>query len=199
MLRKKEKWQVLWKVFFLADIFLYSNEVEFIQYLLSTGKKKLASYLNFTYRHIDDVLSINKPAYENNLGQMYWAWDQRHDWEQHPCQLGRTVSCALPLTTNVTISTSLSQTFRSREAIFLFRQPMMFLSHSSYGIPGLTPLMNVLFLRQRDFRLNFSERDMSRNVWNRPSGSLRVDIKSPSPKCDMTFLDMTKYSDTLNW
>ena len=34
----------------LADIFLYSYEAEFIQYLLSTGKKKLASQFNFTYR-----------------------------------------------------------------------------------------------------------------------------------------------------
>ena len=43
----------------LADIFLYSYEAEFIQSLLSTGKKKLASQFNFTYRYIDDVLSIN--------------------------------------------------------------------------------------------------------------------------------------------
>ena len=53
----------------------------------------------------------------------------------------------LPLTTNVTISTSISQTFRSWVAIFPLRQPMVFLSHSSYGMPGLAPLMNVFFLR----------------------------------------------------
>ena len=47
---------------------------------------------------------------------------------------------------------------------------------------------------------------MSGNVWNRPSGSFMVDmgissniIKSPSPKCYMTFWHMTIYSDTLNW
>ena len=55
----------------LADIFLYSYEAEFIQSLLSTGKKKLASQFNFTYRYIDDVLSINNPDFENYLGQMY--------------------------------------------------------------------------------------------------------------------------------
>ena len=55
----------------LADIFLYSYEAEFIQSLLSTGKTKLASQFNFTYRYIDDVLSINNP--ENYLGQMYPA------------------------------------------------------------------------------------------------------------------------------
>ena len=57
----------------LADIFLYSYEAEFIQSLLSTGKKKLASQFNFTYRYIDDVLSINNPDFENYLDQMYPA------------------------------------------------------------------------------------------------------------------------------
>ena len=55
----------------LADIFLYSYEAEFIQSLLSAGKKRLASQFNFTYRYIDDVLSINNPDFENCLGQMY--------------------------------------------------------------------------------------------------------------------------------
>ena len=34
----------------LADIFLYSYEADFIQSLLSTGKKHLASRFNLTYR-----------------------------------------------------------------------------------------------------------------------------------------------------
>ena len=55
----------------LADISLYSYEAEFIQSLLSTGRKRLASQFNFTYRNIDDVLSINNPDFENYLGQMY--------------------------------------------------------------------------------------------------------------------------------
>ena len=55
----------------LADIFLYSCEAEFIQSLLSAGKKRLASQFNFTYRFINDVLSINNPDFENYLGLMY--------------------------------------------------------------------------------------------------------------------------------
>ena len=55
----------------LADIFLYSYEAEFIQTLLSTGRKQLASRFNFTYRYIDYVLSINNPEFVNYLGQMY--------------------------------------------------------------------------------------------------------------------------------
>ena len=57
----------------LADIFLYSYEADLIQSLLSTGKKKLASQFNFTYRYIDDVSSINNPDFENYMGQMYPA------------------------------------------------------------------------------------------------------------------------------
>ena len=57
----------------LADILLYSYEEEFIQSLLSPGKKKLASQFIYTYRHIDDVLSNNNPDFENYLGQMYPA------------------------------------------------------------------------------------------------------------------------------
>ena len=52
----------------LADIFLYPYEAEFIQLLLSTGRKQLASRFNLTYRCIDDVLSINNPEFENYLG-----------------------------------------------------------------------------------------------------------------------------------
>ena len=57
----------------LADIFLYSYEADFIQSLLSTGKKQLASRFNLTYRYLDDVLFINNPKFENDLGQMYPA------------------------------------------------------------------------------------------------------------------------------
>ena len=57
----------------LADIFLYSYEADFIQSLLSTGKKHFAFRFNLTYRFIDDVLSINNPEFENYLGQMYPA------------------------------------------------------------------------------------------------------------------------------
>ena len=45
-----------------------------------------------------------------------------------PCRSKMTVSCAPPFTSNVTISTSISQTFLSWVAIFHLRQPMVFLS-----------------------------------------------------------------------
>ena len=55
----------------LADIILYSCEAKFIQSLLSTGRKRLVSQFNFTYRYIDDVFSIYNPDFENYLDQMY--------------------------------------------------------------------------------------------------------------------------------
>ena len=106
------------------------------------------------YRYIDDVLLINNPDFENYMGKNIplslrsktrlrattllptWIYSYRSRV---------TVSCALPFTINVTISTSISQTFRSWVAIFHLRRSMVFLSHSSYGMLGLAPLMNVLF------------------------------------------------------
>ena len=44
----------------------------------------------------------------------------------YSCRLRVMVSCALPFTTNVTISTFISQTFRSWVAIFYLRQSMVF-------------------------------------------------------------------------
>ena len=104
----------------LADIFLYSNEAEFIQSLLSAGKKRLASQFNFTYRYI--VLSIDNPDFENYLGQMYPPELEIKDTTEKTlllptwicsCQSVGTVNFALPFTTNVTISISILQTFRS--------------------------------------------------------------------------------------
>ena len=47
----------------LADLFLYSYEAEFVQSLLQAGKKHLAQQFNFTYRYIDDVLSLKNTKF----------------------------------------------------------------------------------------------------------------------------------------
>ena len=49
----------------LADLFLYSHEVDFTQGLLKKNEKKLARSLNFTFRYIDDVLSLNNSVDRN--------------------------------------------------------------------------------------------------------------------------------------
>ena len=123
----------------LADIFLYSYEAEFIQSLLSAGKKRLASQFNFTYRYIDNVLSINNQDFENYLGQIPLSLRSKTrrratlllpTWI-YSCQSVGTVNFVLPFTTNVTISISILQTFRSRVATSHLRPPMAFLSHKS--------------------------------------------------------------------
>ena len=163
----------------LADIFLYSYEAEFIQSLLSAGKKRLASQFNFTYRYkctsttfcpliTQTLRSISvrciplslrsKTRRKATLLLPTWICS---------CQSEGTVNFVLPFTTNVTISISILQTFRSWVATSHLRPPMAFLSHNSSDTPGLAPLMNVLFWGRCDFPISFSGRDMSRNVWNR--------------------------------
>ena len=43
----------------IADLLLYSYEVTFIQGILKKKQKKLTRSFIFTFRYIDDVLSLN--------------------------------------------------------------------------------------------------------------------------------------------
>ena len=47
----------------LPDLFFYSCDVDFIQGLLKKNEKKLARSFNFTFRYIDDVLSLNNSRF----------------------------------------------------------------------------------------------------------------------------------------
>jgi hypothetical protein len=51
----------------LADLFLYSYESEFLQKLVKDKKIHEASTFNFTYRYIDDVLSINNSRFAERI------------------------------------------------------------------------------------------------------------------------------------
>ena len=51
----------------LADLFLYSYESEFLQKLVKDKKIHEARAFNFTYRYIDDVLSINNSRFAEIL------------------------------------------------------------------------------------------------------------------------------------
>jgi hypothetical protein len=50
-------------VLLLADLFLYSHEADFIQGLLKKHEKKLVRSFIFTFRYIDDVLSLNNSRF----------------------------------------------------------------------------------------------------------------------------------------
>ena len=118
------------------------------------GGTKIASQFNFPYRYIDDVLSINdtdlRIIWVKCIPLSLRSKTRRRATPLLPtwiysCRSRVTVSCELPFTTNVTISTSISQIFRSWVAIVHLRHPIVFLSYSTYGMPGLAPLMNLLF------------------------------------------------------
>jgi len=51
--------------FLLADLFLHSYEVEFVQELLHKGEKKVAFLFNYSFRYTDDVLSLNDKNFSN--------------------------------------------------------------------------------------------------------------------------------------
>ena len=51
----------------LADLFLYSYEADFIQELLKKNEKNLTQSFNFTFRYIDDVLSLNNSRFGDSV------------------------------------------------------------------------------------------------------------------------------------
>ena len=55
----------------LADLFVYSYESEFLQKLVKDKKIHEARAFNFTYRYIDDVLSINNFRFAEFLPLIY--------------------------------------------------------------------------------------------------------------------------------
>ena len=55
----------------LADLFRYSYEAEFIQPLIKSGKRQLAKSFNFTFRYIDDVLSLNNSKFSDYINDIY--------------------------------------------------------------------------------------------------------------------------------
>ena len=182
----------------LADIFLYSYEEEFIKSLLSTWKQ-LASRFNFTYRYIDEVLSINNPEFENYLGQMYPVeLDIKDTTESNisASYLDLLLSIGRDRQLHISIYDKRDDfhfhitIFPSWAAIFQPRPPMVSVFRSLYDMPGLAPRMDVLFRGRRDFQISFSDRDTSRNAWNRHWGSFMVDtgilsnnMKFPSHEC----------------
>ena len=170
------------------------------QSLLSTGKKHLASRFNLTYRYIDDVLSINNPEFENYLGQMYPAELEIKDTTESTTSASY-LDLLLSIGRDGQLHTSIYDkrddfNFHITNFPFLssnipsFRQPMEFLSLNLYDTPGLAPRMNVLYWGPGDFPVSYSNRDTSRNAWNRHSGSFMVDMgilfsnmKYPSHEC----------------
>ena len=183
----------------LADIFLYSYEADFIQSLLSTGKKHLASRFNLTYRYIDDVLSINNPEFENYLGQMYPA-----EFEIKDTTESTTFASYLDLLLSIGRDGQLHTSIYDKRDDFNFHiTNLPFLNSNIPSSPAYGVFISQLIRYSRacssyeclywgpgDFPVSYSNRDTSRNAWNRHSGSFMVDMgilfsnmKYPSHEC----------------
>ena len=170
----------------LADIFLYSYEAEFIKSLLSAGKKKLASQFNFTYRYIDDVLSINNPDFENYLGQMYPA-----ELEIKNTTESNTSASYLDLLLSIESDGQLCTSLYDKHDDFNFHiTNFPFLSSNIPSSPAYGVFISQLIRYARACssyecfilraaRLSstlLGHLDTSLNVWNHPSGSFMVDM-----------------------
>ncbi len=55
----------------LADLLLYSYEADFIPGLLNKNEKKVARSFNYTFRYIDDVLSLNNCRFGDIVDHIY--------------------------------------------------------------------------------------------------------------------------------
>ena len=55
----------------LADLFLYTYEADFMQMLQKSGAKNQCSKFNFTFRYIDDVLSLNNSKFSDYIEDIY--------------------------------------------------------------------------------------------------------------------------------
>ena len=113
-----------------------------------------------------------------------WAWDRRHDGEQHLCFL---LGCIPSIGSDGQLRTSL---YDKRDDFNFHITDVPFLSRNIPSSPVYWVFISQLvrytracsfyecfILRAvRDFHLSFEDRDMSGNVWNCPSGSFMVDM-----------------------
>ena len=141
---------------YFAEIFLYSYEAEFIQSLLSTGQKLLASRFNLTYRYIDDVLCINNPEFENYVGQRYPSELEIKDTSESITSASY-LDLLLSIWRDGQLHTSIygkRDEFNYRITnfpLFHLRRRMALLYLGLKSTPGLVPRINVLFSWPGDF------------------------------------------------
>ena len=55
----------------ISDLFLYSYEADIIKGLLKKNEKKLAQSINFTFRYMDDVISLNNSRFGDFVYRIY--------------------------------------------------------------------------------------------------------------------------------
>jgi hypothetical protein len=55
----------------LADLFLHSYKADFLQGIVKKKERTLAQSFNYSFRYIDDVLSLNNPRFGDYLHLIY--------------------------------------------------------------------------------------------------------------------------------
>ena len=56
---------------FLANLYLFSYEYEFMMHLMKNKMLHLARKFNFTFRYIDDLISLNNCHFKDNIDKIY--------------------------------------------------------------------------------------------------------------------------------
>ena len=56
---------------FLADLFLYSYENDFLEQLIKEGKRKLARIFNLSYRYNDDFISFSDTRFKKFISDIH--------------------------------------------------------------------------------------------------------------------------------
>ena len=55
----------------LADLFLYSYEIEFLDNMIRSGHRRLARSFNLCYRYIDDLIVFNNKKFLDYVKEIY--------------------------------------------------------------------------------------------------------------------------------
>ena len=119
----------------LADLFLYSYEAEFLQKLVKDKKIHEARAFNFTYRYIDDVLSINNSRFAEFIPLIYppelevketTDTASSASFWTYTSNLTTVVNSVLKFMINGTTSISKSKIFQTCAAIYQLLLHMVF-------------------------------------------------------------------------
>ena len=71
----------------LADLFLYSYEIEFSDKLVKEDKRKLARKFNLSYRYIDDLISFNNKRFKEFIFLIFTPKNSQFLKQQNLLQL----------------------------------------------------------------------------------------------------------------
>ena len=56
---------------FLADLFLYSYENDFLEQLIKEGQRKLARFFSLSYRYYDDLISFSNTRFKKFISDIH--------------------------------------------------------------------------------------------------------------------------------